>query len=127
MQGAQFVATSTTAENQTISSPMYIHTIPSNNDNQDIVSMGANAALIAEKVISNTYEVLAVKLLTVIQAVDALGIQDELAPVTRAVYDRVREIVPAFAEDGIMYEATHAVGRLLAEADPEQIIEKNRS
>jgi histidine ammonia-lyase len=118
MQGAQFVATSTTAENQTISSPMYVHTIPSNNDNQDIVSMGANSALIAEKVISNTYEVLAVKLLTVAQAIDALGIQEELAPVTRRVYERVRTEVPAFAEDGIMYEATHRIGALLRTEDP---------
>ena len=51
MQGVQFTATSTTAENQMLSNPMYVHSIPSNNDNQDIVSMGANAALICKKVI----------------------------------------------------------------------------
>ena len=50
LQGMQFTATSTTAESQTLSNPMYVHSISCNNDNQDIVSMGTNAALIAEKV-----------------------------------------------------------------------------
>ena len=44
MQALQFTATSTTAECQTLSNPMYIHSIPNNNDNQDIVSMGTNSA-----------------------------------------------------------------------------------
>src|SRR5690606_21927461 len=42
VQGVQFTATSTTAENQTLSFPMSVHSIPNNNDNQDIVSMGSN-------------------------------------------------------------------------------------
>ncbi|HMN33681.1 MAG TPA: aromatic amino acid ammonia-lyase, partial [Chitinophagaceae bacterium] len=46
LQGMQYTATSTVAENQTLSNPMYIHSIPNNNDNQDIVSMGANSALL---------------------------------------------------------------------------------
>ncbi|MEA1897798.1 MAG: aromatic amino acid ammonia-lyase, partial [Bacteroidota bacterium] len=33
MQGAQFTATSTVAENQALSNPMYVHSIPTNNDN----------------------------------------------------------------------------------------------
>jgi len=57
MQGAQFTATSTVAENQTLSFPMYVHSISCNNDNQDIVSMGTNGALIAKKVIENAYQV----------------------------------------------------------------------
>ena len=36
MQGVQFTATSTVAENQTLSFPMYVHSIPNNNDNQDM-------------------------------------------------------------------------------------------
>ncbi|MGZ5134010.1 MAG: HAL/PAL/TAL family ammonia-lyase, partial [Flavitalea sp.] len=36
IQGMQFTATSTVAENQTLSFPMYVHSIPNNNDNQDI-------------------------------------------------------------------------------------------
>src|SRR5690554_7570132 len=68
MQGAQFTATSTTAENQMLANPMYVHSIPNNNDNQDIVSMGTNSALMASKVIENAFEVLSVHLITVVQA-----------------------------------------------------------
>jgi len=78
MQGAQFTATSTVAENQTLSNPMYVHSIPNNNDNQDIVSMGTNSALMTKKVIDNTFEVLAIEFLTIIQAVDYLKIKNKL-------------------------------------------------
>jgi len=56
MQGAQFTATSTVAENQSLSYPNYLHSIPNNNDNQDIVSMGTNSSMLAMKVIENTYQ-----------------------------------------------------------------------
>ena len=46
LQASQFTATSTTAECQTLSNPMYVHSIPNNNDNQDIVSMGTNSAVV---------------------------------------------------------------------------------
>lgn len=49
LQASQFTATSTTAECQTLSNPMYVHSIPNNNDNQDIVSMGTNSALMAKQ------------------------------------------------------------------------------
>ena len=65
MQGLQFTAVSTVAENQTLSSPMYVHSIPNNNDNQDIVSMGCNAALMSKKVIDNTFEVLTIQVMTI--------------------------------------------------------------
>src|SRR5690606_38695706 len=72
MQGVQFTATSTTAENPMLSNPMYVHSIPNNNYNQDIVSMGTNAALCAKKVIDNTFEVLAIAMISIIQAFDYL-------------------------------------------------------
>src|SRR5258708_17392484 len=55
MQGMHFTATSTVAENQTRSFPMDVHSIPNNNDNQDIVSMGSNSALMAEMCIDNFF------------------------------------------------------------------------
>lgn len=104
MQGAQFVATSTVAENQTLSFPMYVHSIPNNNDNQDIVSMGTNSAQITSKVIENTYQVLAVQLLTTIQAIDYLEFEDRLSSFSRNIYNQLRTLVPVFSEDEIMYE-----------------------
>ena len=103
MQGVQFTATSTTAENQMLSNPMYVHSIPNNNDNQDIVSMGTNAALITKKVIENTFEVVAIELITIIQAIEYLSVQDKVSSKTRKIYDEIRALVPVFAEDVVMY------------------------
>jgi histidine ammonia-lyase len=104
LQGTQFTATSTTAENQALSNPMYVHSIPNNNDNQDIVSMGTNAALMAKKVIDNTYEIMAVEYLAILQAIDYLKIQDKLSSYTKGIYKKLREIVPVFTEDTPKYD-----------------------
>lgn len=103
VQGIQFTATSTTAENQTLSNPMYIHSIPNNNDNQDIVSMGTNAALMTKKVIENGFEVIAIELITIIQAIEYLGCHDKLSTKTSMLYSDIRKIVPIFKEDVTMY------------------------
>jgi histidine ammonia-lyase len=118
MQGVQFTATSTVAENQTLSFPMYVHSIPNNNDNQDIVSMGANAALLTRKVIDNSFEVLSIQLMSVLQAIDAIACKAKLAPATRAVYDRVREIFPTFVDDHPKYKEQRKVKELLENSSP---------
>lgn len=103
MQGVQFTATSTTAESQMLSNPMYVHSIPSNNDNQDIVSMGTNAALISKKVIENSFEVVAIELVTIVQAIEYLKVQDLVSSETKKMYDEIRNLVPVFKEDVVMY------------------------
>ena len=103
MQGVQFTATSTTAENQMLSNSMYVHSIPNNNDNQDIVSMGTNAAIITSRVIENAFEVLAIEIITIVQAIEYLEQKDKISSVTRKVYDDIRTLVPAFKEDLVMY------------------------
>ncbi|MBF6607566.1 MAG: aromatic amino acid lyase [Flavobacterium sp.] len=109
MQGVQFTATSTTAENQMLSNPMYIHSIPNNNDNQDIVSMGTNAAVITAKVIENAFEVLAIEAITIAQAIDYLGYQNDISSQTRELYENIRKIIPTFAEDQVIYPLTQKV------------------
>ncbi|HOX79070.1 MAG TPA: aromatic amino acid ammonia-lyase [Bacteroidales bacterium] len=102
MQGTQFTATSTVAENQSLSNPVYIHSIPTNNDNQDIVSMGTNAALLTGRVIRNSFEVMSIHLLTLMQAVDHLKIRNRMSTFTGGIYDALRARVPAFADDHYM-------------------------
>ena len=109
MQGVQFTATSTTAENQMLSNPMYVHSIPNNNDNQDIVSMGTNAALITKKVIENAYEVVAIEIITIIQAIEYLKTQDKVSSKTKNMYDAIRQIVPIFTDDIVMYPFVNKV------------------
>ena len=109
LQASQFTATSTTAECQTLSNPMYVHSIPNNNDNQDIVSMGTNSALICQRVIENSYQVMAIHMMALVHAVDCLKIADKLAPATRELYDQIREIVPVFIEDTPKYKEIESV------------------
>ena len=109
LQASQFTATSTTAECQTLSNPMYVHSIPNNNDNQDIVSMGTNSALICKRIIENSYQVMAIHMMALVQAVDCLQIADKLAPATREMYDNIRAIVPLFKEDTPKYKEIEAV------------------
>lgn len=113
MQGVQFTATSTTAESQMLSNPMYIHSIPNNNDNQDIVSMGTNAAVICRKVIENAFEVLAIEAITVVQAIEYLGFKDKVSSSTKELYDEIRKIIPAFSNDMVMYPYLEEVKKYL--------------
>jgi histidine ammonia-lyase len=118
MQGMQFTATSTVAENQTLSFPMYIHSIPNNNDNQDIVSMGCNAALMAKRVVDNTFEVLGIQLMTLLQAIDYAGCAPRLAAATFSFYQQTRKIFPKFIGDSPKYKDLERVKIFLEETEP---------
>jgi len=118
MQGMQFTATSTVAENQTLSFPMYVHSIPNNNDNQDIVSMGCNAALITKRVIDNSFEVLAIQMMTVLQAIDYLKCTDRLSSETHHIYTEIRKLFPKFIEDKPKYKDLERIRKYFEKSDP---------
>jgi histidine ammonia-lyase len=115
LQAAQFTATSTTAESQTLSNPMYIHSIPNNNDNQDIVSMGTNAAQITKTVIENAFQVMSIHFMAIVQAVDYLKIQDQLSAVSKEIYTDIRAFFPVFVEDTPKYEEIAKMNKYLKE------------
>ena len=66
--------------------------------------MGTNSAELCAQVIDNCYQVLSILYLAMAQAVDCLGIQDQLAPATKAQYDAIRAITPTIVEDTPFYE-----------------------
>lgn len=113
MQACQFTATSTTAECQTLAMPNYVHSIPNNNDNQDIVSMGTNSAELCAQVIENSYEVMSIEMMALAQATDCLNLKDCLAPATRKVYDEVRQQTPVIVEDRTHYNDIEKIIRYL--------------
>ena len=104
LQGLQFTATSTTAENQTLSNPMYIHSIPSNLDNQDIVSMGTNSALLTKKVIENSFQVITIEIIAILQAIDFLNFNKKLSPKVNVIYKELREVFPLIESDEPRYK-----------------------
>lgn len=66
--GAQYLATSTTAENRQLANPISIHSISCNASNQDVVSMGTIAARRAFKTISNAKHIVTLEILADMQA-----------------------------------------------------------
>jgi len=105
LQGLQFVATSTTAVSQSLAYPHHIHSIPTNGDNQDVVSMGTDAALLAAKVIDNAYIVIAIELIVLAQATEFLDIKNKLSNSSEGLLREIRKIFPKIDRDRvIIYE-----------------------
>lgn len=113
MQACQFTATSTTAESQTLAMPNYVHSIPNNNDNQDIVSMGTNSALLCKHVIENAYQVMTILMMALAQATDCLQMRGRLSNTTGELYDALRALTPTILEDTPFYEDIEKVKRYL--------------
>lgn len=115
IQGMQFTATSTTAECQMLSNPMYVHSIPNNNDNQDIVSMGTNSAVITRKVIENSFQVMAIHAIAIAQAIDLLPVekQEKLSSKGKEIHALIRSVVPIINEDVAQFENIKTITELL--------------
>lgn len=115
IQGMQFTATSTTAESQMLSNPMYVHSIPNNNDNQDIVSMGTNSAVITRKVIENSFQVMAIHVIAIAQAIDLLPVdkKKKLSSKGKEIHALIRSVVPMVTEDIAQFENIKIVTNLL--------------
>lgn len=115
IQGMQFTATSTTAESQMLSNPMYVHSISNNNDNQDIVSMGTNSASITKKVIENGFQVMAIHMMSVCQAIDLLPEEKraKLSSKTNEIYKLVRTVTQKIEEDVPQFERIANLVQLL--------------
>jgi histidine ammonia-lyase len=99
LQGMQFVATSTAAHNQSLAYPHSLHTISTNADNQDVVSMGTDAALIASRVMDNTFYLLALELATLAQAVEVAKIEKALSEESRHFVKKIRGSFTPVVED----------------------------
>jgi histidine ammonia-lyase len=82
------------------------------------VSMGCNAALMTKKVIDNSFEVLTIQAVTILQAIDYLKCEAKLSPATRSVYSSIRTIFPKFIEDSPRYEEQEKVKNWLLQNEP---------
>jgi len=102
LQGLQFVATSTTAQSQSLAYPHSLHSIPTNGDNQDVVSMGTDAALFMAKVIDNAFIVLAIELIALAQAVDCKNDSKKLSKAAILLYQSLRHHLPIIIEDRVL-------------------------
>jgi histidine ammonia-lyase len=92
----QYTMASLVSENKILSHPASVDSIPVSADQEDHVSMGMNAVLKADKIISNIRRIVAIELLVASQAVDFCG-SENLGKGNRETYEKVRDLT-AFAE-----------------------------
>lgn len=114
--GAQYPATALVAENRTIG-PASTQSIPSNGDNQDVVSMGLISARNARRVLRNNDKILAVEFLAAAQAVDLSRGYGQLSPAAKTTYDVVRSLVPTLDHDRQMGDDIERMAASLARGD----------
>ena len=98
----QYTAASIVSQNKQLCTPSSVDSIPSSNEQEDHVSMGANGATKLLRVAENLERILAIELFTAIQALEfrrPLKSSDLIEGVVKSF----REIVPFIKDDKVMY------------------------
>jgi len=114
LQGLQFTATSTTARAQTLGYPHSLHSISSNGDNQDVVSMGADAVYFAQEAERHARLVVALELTVLSQALACGNDGRALSPAGKRLLALVRGAVPPVIKDRPL---ANELSRLMARLD----------
>ncbi|WP_350343754.1 histidine ammonia-lyase [Proteinivorax tanatarense] len=119
----QYTAASLVSENKVLSHPASVDSIPSSANQEDHVSMGTTAARKALQVVENTYNVLAIELMSAIQALDFRD-TSKMSKITRLVYQIARDEVPMLKEDRELHIDMNKLTNLLKN-DVLKQVEKN--
>ena len=98
----QYTAASCVSLNKSLAMPSSVDSIPSCQDQEDLVSMGANAAIKLQKVILNTERVLAIELFNAAQALD-FRLPKKSSTIIMDIRNAFREQVPFISDDLVMY------------------------
>lgn len=98
----QYTAASLVSQNKQLCTPASVDSIVSSNGQEDHVSMGANAATKAYRVVNNIYAILAIELLT---AAQALTFRRPLktSPYLEAFVNNFRKVVPFIEDDRVLH------------------------
>ena len=101
--GAQYLATSTTAENRHLANPMSVNSISSNASNQDVVSMGTVAARKAFKIVSNAKHIITLEILADLQALSFRN-ADRMGKGTTKIYEILNEEFSVYDNSTIFHD-----------------------
>jgi histidine ammonia-lyase len=112
----QYTAASLVSQNKQLSTPASVDSIVSSNGQEDHVSMGANAATKAYRVVNNLYSILAIELVT---AAQALNFRRPLktSPYLEKVTDTFRQSVSFIEDDRILHTDIVKAEKFLKEFD----------
>lgn len=99
----QYTAASLVSQNKQLSTPASVDSIVSSNGQEDHVSMGANAATKACRIVQNLYSILAIELMTASQA---LKFRRPLktSPALERLVDNFRSVVPFIEDDRLLHD-----------------------
>jgi histidine ammonia-lyase len=98
LMGAQYLATSIASENLDLATPSSVKSLPSNGDNQDVVSMGFNAARRCLRLCDNVERILTVLAAACFQAASIIGL-DRFSPASSTWLRHVARSGPPFGDD----------------------------
>lgn len=110
--GAQYLATSATAENRQLANPMSTNSISCNASNQDVVSMGTVAARKAFKLISNAKHILTLEVLSDLQALSFRN-ADKMGRATTKIYEVLSENFQVYDNERIFHDDLVTFRKLL--------------
>ncbi|MGB9182075.1 MAG: aromatic amino acid ammonia-lyase [Pyrinomonadaceae bacterium] len=96
-EGGQYLATSIASENLDLAAPCSVKTIPSNGQNQDVVSMGLNSARKSLQLCENVTTILGVLVAACNQASHFIGQEQFNAPV-QLLHKELATIVPLYED-----------------------------
>lgn len=99
----QYAAASVVSQNKQLCTPASVDSIPSSNEQEDHVSMGANAATKALRVAKNVEYILGIELMSACQAMEFRGVA-QTSPFLREIITDFRKSVPYIEDDVLMYE-----------------------
>lgn len=99
----QYAAASVVSQNKQLCTPSSVDSITSSNEQEDHVSMGANAATKALRVVRNVENILAIELMAACQALEFRGIS-KTSPFLQSIINDYRQTVPFVEKDVLMYE-----------------------
>ena len=98
----QYAAAAMVSQNKQLATPASVDSIVSSNGQEDLVSMGANAATRLLRMIDNLQRILAIELMNAAHALEFRQ-PAKTSPKLRPVVAAFRERVKAFDEDRVMY------------------------
>ena len=108
----QYTAASLVSQNKQLCTPASVDSIVSSNGQEDHVSMGANAATKAFRVVNNLYSILAIELIT---AAQALTFRRPLhtSPYLEQLVHTFRQTVPFIEDDRVLHDDIHRAEKFL--------------
>ena len=121
LAGCQLLATSLAAECRLLSQPASVQTIPTNANNQDVVSMGTIAARLTRQMLPKVWTLAAIQALALAQAADLRGAEVP-GESYRDLHRLVRGVSPRLEGDRPLFEDIATLTSLLQSGEAGELL-----